>query len=350
MNRELGSKLNNLLDRLSVEDRYRCAAGIPGPVLELRSGSLPRDIACGNGILDFTPFVADITGLELGKLRRYTEELEQKYSFGKVLQKYRSVTPDFRSRLTLLGDYTQALVHRLNGHSVDSNATDKIREIRLRPHDQTFSVVYPANLVSVGLLWEVFAEDAYFFEGSVERIYDFGANIGLSAVYFHSLNPSAELICVEPMEENLRLLERNLSTNNIPSRLIRAAAGRTDGQATLFFGDQSHALPSLQTKQAHTRQVPMIPFDKIVNGKGYGLKIDIEGGEGSLAEFPSIINNAAWIVGELHYSADMEQNSLIDTFFRVVQRNFAVKKGRPIIYFVGDEVLLCESFKTEAKR
>lgn len=63
----------------------------------------------------------------------------------------------------------------------------------------------------------------------------------------------------------------------------------------------------------------MIPFDKIVNGKGYGLKIDIEGGEGSLAEFPSIINNAAWIVGELHYSADTEQNSLIDTFFGVVQ-------------------------------
>lgn len=159
----------------------------------------------------------------------------------------------------------------------------------------------------------------------------------------------AELICVEPMEENFRLLERNLSTNNIPSRLIRAAAGKTDGQATLFFGDQSHALPSLQTKQTRTRLVPMIPFDKIVHSKGYGLKIDIEGGEGSLAEFPSIIKNAAWIVGELHYSADTEQNSLIDTFFSSIQRSFEVEKSRPIIYFVGDEVLLCESFKTEAK-
>lgn len=343
--------LNRLLNRLSIEDRYRCAAGIPGPVLEMRSGTLPRDLARGNRILDFTPLIADVTSLETRRLREYTKEIIHEYSFMTVLRKYSTITPDLRSRLVLIEDYIKAFVHRLREFSVDSNATNKIREIKLRihNHNQVINLAYPANLVSLGLLWEIFAEEAYYFEGHVERIYDFGANIGLSAIYFHVLDPSAELICVEPMEENLQLLERNLHSNNIPANLIRAAAGKTEGQGDLFFSDQSHALPSLYLKQLKARKVSIIPFDKIVSGKEYGLKIDIEGAEGSLVEFPSIIENAAWIVGELHYSGDIKRDSFVDAFFDIIKSNFVVKKGRPIIYFVGDEVLLCETFKTLQK-
>lgn len=341
--------LNHLLSRLSIEDRYRCAAGIPGPILELRSGALPRDVVNGNGFSDFTPLIADVTGLELEKLREYAKEIAYAYNYMKVLRKYNAITPDLRSRMILLEDYIRAFIHRLRGLSINNNATNKIREIRLCIHNQIINIAYPANLVSVGLLWEVFAEEAYHVEDPVERIYDFGANIGLSAMYFHLLDPYAEIICVEPMEENLRLLGRNLNSNNIPAKLIRAAAGKAEAQATLFFSDQSHALPSLHTKQSHARQVSMLPFDKIVNGSGYGLKIDIEGAEASLAEFPSIVENAAWIVGELHYSGDVEQDSLIDAFFDNVQSNFVVKKSRPVVYFVGDDVLLCESFKASKK-
>lgn len=343
------STLNRLLSRLSTEDKYRCAAGIPGPVLELRSGTLPKNIARSNGILDITPLIAGVTGLELEKLRGYAKEIAHEYSFMTVLRKYNTITSDLPSRLILLKDYIKAFIHRLRRRSINSNAANKIREIRLRIRNQIINIAYPANLVSVGLIWEVFAEEAYYFEVPVERIYDFGANIGLSAIYFHLLNPSAELICVEPMEENIQLLKRNLDSNNISAKLIRAAAGNNDGQATLFFSDQSHALPSLHTKQSQIRQVSMLSFDKIVSGTGYGLKIDIEGAEGSLVEFPSIIENAAWIAGELHYSGDIKRDSLIDAFFDIVKRNFVVKKSRPIIYFVGDEVLLCESFKTLKK-
>lgn len=343
------SNLNHLLSRLSIEDRYHCAAGIPGPALELRSGTLPGHIARGNGIMDFTPLIADVTGLELKKLRECAKEIAHEYSYMTVLRKYNAITLDLSSRMILLEDYIKAFVHRLRGLSINRNATNKIREIRLCVRNQKINIAYPADLVSVGLLWEVFAEEAYQIQDPVQRIYDFGANIGLSAMYFHLLNPSAELICVEPMEENFLLLERNLKSNNIPAELIRAAAGKAEGQVTLFYGEQSHALPSLCTKQSHVRQVIMLPFDKIVSGSGYGLKIDIEGSEGYLAEFPSIIENAAWIVGELHYSGDIERDSLIDAFFDIVKRNFIVKKSRPIVYFVGDEVLLCECFKASKK-
>lgn len=342
---------NRLLNRLSIENRYRCAAGIPGPLLEMRSGTLPKNIAHGNKTSDFTTLIADVTGLEYGKLRKYAKKIADEYSFIRTLRKYNAIAFDLRSRLILVEDYIKAFIRRLRGFSINSNPINKnkIREIRLHIHDQIINIAYPSNFVSLGLLWEIFVEEVYYLESSVERIYDLGANIGLSAVYFHLLNPSAELVCIEPLEENLHILERNLHNNDIPARLIPAVVSNTEGQANLFFSDQSHALPSLYIKQSKARKISVLPFDKIINGTGYGLKIDIESAEGSLIAFPSIIENSAWIVGELHYSGDIKRDSLVDAFFDIVKSNFVIKKSRPIIYFVGDEVVLCETFKTLKK-
>ena len=96
-------------------------------------------------------------------------------------------------------------------------------------------------------------------------------------------------------------------------------------------------------------EISILPFDKIISGKGYGLKIDIEGAERFLSKYPAIIENANWIIGELHYSGDIERDSCIDIFFDIVKHNFTVEKNRPIIYFIGNEVLLCETFKTLKK-
>jgi hypothetical protein len=127
--------------------------------------------------------------------------------------------------------------------------------------------------------------------------------------------------------------------------LVQAAAANIEGQLPLFSGQQSHALPSLYTKQPKTQEVQVLPFDKIVSGSDYGLKIDIEGAEACLVDYPSVIKNAAWIVGELHYSGDTRRDSLIDEYFEIVKSNFVVKKSRPVAYFVGNNVLVCESFK-----
>ena len=210
--------------------------------------------------------------------------------------------------------------------------------------DKNCYILYPADIVSLGLIWEVFGQEVYYIKTASERIYDFGANIGLSAVYFHLLNPSAELICIEPMEENIRLLKQNLAKNGVRSQIIQAVAGNKEGRTTLFYGGQSHALPSLHTKQPCSREITMMPFDQIVSGKGYGLKIDIEGAEGLLSQYPQIVENAAWIKGELHYSGDNEQDSRVDSFLALMQSKFSVTKSRPIVYFVGEELLLCESF------
>ena len=209
------STLNHLLDRLSIEDRYRCAAGISGPILEMRSGTLPRELALSNRTFDFIPLIAEITNLDIQKLRKYAKEIENEYSFKIILQRYNAITVDFHSRLILLKDYIKAFIRRLHGLSIISNPINKnkIREIQLCIRNQIINIAYPADLVSLGLLWEIFSEEIYYFKNPVKCIYDIGANIGFSAVYFHLLNPSAELVCVEPMKENIRILERNFHTS-----------------------------------------------------------------------------------------------------------------------------------------
>jgi len=94
----------------------------------------------------------------------------------------------------------------------------------------------------------------------------------------------------------------------------------------------------------------MVRFDQIVRDANYGLKIDIEGSEAGLAAFPRIVCDAKWIVGELHYTGDESHDGGVDEFLGLVTASFVVTKSRPTIYFVGEEVMLCQSFKAVKPR
>jgi len=49
----------------------------------------------------------------------------------------------------------------------------------------------------------------------VRFILDAGANIGASAIYFHSFFPNAKVICIEPESSNFSLLKTNILLNNV---------------------------------------------------------------------------------------------------------------------------------------
>src|SRR5687768_1781354 len=100
---------------------------------------------------------------------------------------------------------------------------------------------YPAPLGSIRLLVrnnmgadnfihsEVFEHQYYRFPlHAVKTILDLGANAGFTAVYFGRLYPDARIACVEPMPENLRVLERNLQLNGISATIFRAAVDTSD--------------------------------------------------------------------------------------------------------------------------
>jgi len=137
---------------------------------------------------------------------------------------------------------------------------------------------------------EVFEHESYRLPvQQPTTILDLGANIGLSAVYFARLFPGACLACVEPVPENLRILDQNLRWNCVSAEVFAAAADIKDGTVTMArhpmdYGHKiaaSDGLPSAMQFEAKAITVPSLLRKLGWNRIGL-LKIDIEGHETTL--------------------------------------------------------------------
>jgi len=146
---------------------------------------------------------------------------------------------------------------------------------------------------------EVFEHNYYHFDLPREpnTILDLGANIGMTAIYFHRCFPNAALACVEPMPGNLSILQENLRLNAAKATIISGAVDSTDGRLVMEVArkDYGHrvAIPGETLGERHIEVaafcVPtllgMLKWDRI----GL-LKIDIEGHEKVL-----LSENASWL-------------------------------------------------------
>jgi FkbM family methyltransferase len=63
---------------------------------------------------------------------------------------------------------------------------------------------------------------------------DFGANIGVAAVYFLTRNPANRVRCYEPDPANLPFLRRNLAPFAARATIVERAVGPTTGTCDLF--------------------------------------------------------------------------------------------------------------------
>jgi FkbM family methyltransferase len=123
-----------------------------------------------------------------------------------------------------------------------------------------------------------------------KTILDLGANTGLSAIYFARLFPHAELACVEPEPDNLRVLNKNLELNNVRAVVIPAAVDTSDGRALLELGERDYAhrivvpTPSAAAKPALEVEAVSVPtILRHLSWERIGLlKVDIEGHEDAL--------------------------------------------------------------------
>ena len=94
------------------------------------------------------------------------------------------------------------------------------------------------NQSDLYILQENFVSEIYDFDfekylQEVRVIFDLGANIGLSSIYFQYRFKNAHIFCIEPVEENIKMLFLNRNTNNFNWEIIKAAIQASDGTATL---------------------------------------------------------------------------------------------------------------------
>lgn len=187
----------------------------------------------------------------------------------------------------------------------------------------------------VFILSEVFEHHCYQTSlQNITNIIDLGANAGFTAVYFSKIYPNATIVCVEPLPENLEILQKNILLNKVKSVIIKGAVTIHDQEVLIEVGDMDyggkiHDIPFGKNMANATFTVDGYSMDTIMKKAGFKnvdlLKIDIEGYEGVLFS-----DNTAWldkvntIIMEIHEGVSIEyiKNTAIRHGFKnVIQQN-----------------------------
>ena len=193
---------------------------------------------------------------------------------------------------------------------------------------------------------EIFLKGVYKVQvQQVRRILDLGGNIGAASLFLSKSYPDAQICVVEPSAANLELLQHNLTTNRVPFRVVKGAAGGEDGKIRFqLSGDprqdycetaQPGSVAPEGSVEVDLYSVPSLM--KLMAWEGIDLmKIDIEGSEVQvLGGRPEWLRKVRAIVGEghdgAHYSIEACRHDLEPMGFRV--QLLDKREGAAIVFF-----------------
>ena len=229
------------------------------------------------------------------------------------------------------------------------------------------------NQSDLYILQENFVSEIYDFDfekylQEVRVIFDLGANIGLSSIYFQYRFKNAHIFCIEPVEENIKMLFLNRNTNNFNWEIIKAAIQASDGTATLHpneWWSSSTVLDCVANHRENTEgrlekiyklpkeQVPSYSISNLM--KKYNIsyidimKMDIEG-----AEEDVILKGKEWIryvkilIVEIH-DKYVDRKIILDELYKNGFYQVMGRKG-PTDVFINKECIGVENEKTKLER
>ncbi len=135
----------------------------------------------------------------------------------------------------------------------------------------------------IAVFTQVFVEKEYevALGHPVNTLIDCGANIGLAALFFLSKFPQAQITCVEPEENNFRLLQQNLQPYKNVSCI---KAGVWHKNTNLQIVDNGWGSQGFRVKETEAQDaVPAITIAHIMQQMNIEkvdiVKLDIEGSE-----------------------------------------------------------------------
>lgn len=178
---------------------------------------------------------------------------------------------------------------------------------------RNFRVLYENGEEFHRLKREIFANHIYYFESDSVRpiIVDVGAHIGLSTLYFKTLYPQANIIAIEPLQENFRLLEKNIAANRLSDvAAYQFACGSRDEERDFYIDETDERwfssasfLPRAWNNQQQTRKISVAVrrLSQYLPGTVDLLKMDVEGAEEEiLTELDETLRSIKRIIFEFH--------------------------------------------------
>jgi FkbM family methyltransferase len=133
---------------------------------------------------------------------------------------------------------------------------------------------------------EIFIKKLYEYRSSATHpiIFDCGANIGLSVLFFKRMLPNATVIAYEPEPETFEVLQVNVKSQNLQGvQLYQAAVWTHDGSISFVQegGESSHILSEKDVSNSTSDEVKCVRLQTAIEKYESVdfLKIDIEGAE-----------------------------------------------------------------------
>jgi FkbM family methyltransferase len=163
------------------------------------------------------------------------------------------------------------------------------------------------DLSDFGLFYEIFLDNNYPLdhEENIKTIFDVGANIGVSTIFFSLKYPEAQIFSFEPDPANLKRLHENAKKlGNVTVNDIAVWSEQTE----LTFYADPHRGSSSSALKIRDRQkkitVKASTLDQIIKETGVKhvdiLKIDIEGAEEKAFSTWQHTTPIRFILGEIH--------------------------------------------------
>ena len=203
--------------------------------------------------------------------------------------------------------------------------TDKINSffplnIRYKTISQTiFLRTYRGD---IDMFYEIFHVGIYALPAAVKDvrlIIDLGANIGLSAIYFTAIFPEARIICVEPGEDNYRMLVKNLDIQIKTQQIetVKAAVSLTNGRVSFEDGKMHYNGKVIDGILNNTDAISLPTLlDNYKIDKVGLMKIDIEGSEKEI-----LSGHLHWLKAVESIVIEMHSDLITDSCLAALNQN-----------------------------
>lgn len=182
-----------------------------------------------------------------------------------------------------------------------------------------------------------------------EFIIDGGANIGLTSIFFANKYPNANIISVEPEENNFQLLQKN--TILYPNvKVIKNAIWRR--KSFLIIKDNGYGIRGFQVEEVNEFEEYLfdgISITDILNENKKSvidiLKLDIEGSEKYIFEksYEKWLPNVKCLIIEIH---DFMLKGCSRAVLNAISKyNFSLKIRGENLIFINDDLVNLKSFE-----
>jgi FkbM family methyltransferase len=161
---------------------------------------------------------------------------------------------------------------------------------------KNYTVTYPNKKEFKLLKKEIFEQEIYSIDlkSKTPTIFDVGAYIGTSCIYFKDKYPKAKIVAFEPNPNAFPILEDNIYGNNLKDiELHNTAISKTEGSQEFYIDNTKQDWFSTAgfIKNAWNGKQPMIPIQvkteklsKHIENDIDLIKIDTEGNELQILE------------------------------------------------------------------